>query len=210
MDFNNIQSLSADRLTSLTKSLTYEYDDTLIWTKGNHTFKFGARYPAPRSHHAARLQRLRQLRHLHLHRRQWQPGRFHRRRLRRLPARHSRRDLLRRGAPGQRRPLESLSLLRAGRMAPQPAAHPVLRRALRTAPRLLRPLRRHRQLRSQRGPGRPRASTRKASRPCWRSPFLPLPMPAIPTASLPPTPPPSTAFPACRFRATRPRASLQA
>ena len=42
MDFNNIQSLNADRLTSLTRSLTYEYDDTLIWTKGNHTFKFGA------------------------------------------------------------------------------------------------------------------------------------------------------------------------
>jgi hypothetical protein len=42
MDFNNIQSLNADRLTGLTKSLTYEYDDTLIWTKGNHTFKFGA------------------------------------------------------------------------------------------------------------------------------------------------------------------------
>jgi hypothetical protein len=42
MDFNNIQALSADRLTGLTKSYTYEYDDTLIWTKGNHTFKFGA------------------------------------------------------------------------------------------------------------------------------------------------------------------------
>jgi hypothetical protein len=42
MDFNNIQSLNADRLTSLTRSLTYEYDDTLLWTKGNHTFKFGA------------------------------------------------------------------------------------------------------------------------------------------------------------------------
>jgi hypothetical protein len=41
MDFNHIQSLSADRLTSLTKSYTYEYDDTLIWIKGNHTFKFG-------------------------------------------------------------------------------------------------------------------------------------------------------------------------
>ncbi len=42
MDFNNIQSLSADRLTSLNRSLTYEYDDTLLWSKGNHTFKFGA------------------------------------------------------------------------------------------------------------------------------------------------------------------------
>ena len=41
MDFNNIQSLNADRLTSLTKSLTYDYSDVLIWTKGNHTFKFG-------------------------------------------------------------------------------------------------------------------------------------------------------------------------
>ncbi len=41
MDFNNIQSLSADRLTGLTKSFTNEYTDTLIWTKGNHTLKFG-------------------------------------------------------------------------------------------------------------------------------------------------------------------------
>jgi hypothetical protein len=41
MDFNNIQALNADRLTGLTKSFTFEYDDTLIWTKGNHTFKFG-------------------------------------------------------------------------------------------------------------------------------------------------------------------------
>ncbi|HEY6490414.1 MAG: TonB-dependent receptor [Terracidiphilus sp.] len=41
MDFNNLQSLNADRLTSLSKSLTFEYDDTLIWTKGNHTVKFG-------------------------------------------------------------------------------------------------------------------------------------------------------------------------
>ena len=41
MDFNNIKSLNADRLTSLTQSFTYEYDDTLIWTKGNHTLKFG-------------------------------------------------------------------------------------------------------------------------------------------------------------------------
>jgi hypothetical protein len=42
MDFNNIQSLNADRLTSLTKSQTYDYNDVLIWSKGNHTFKFGA------------------------------------------------------------------------------------------------------------------------------------------------------------------------
>ena len=41
MDFNHIQSLNADRLTSLNKSFTYEYSDTLIWTKGNHTLKFG-------------------------------------------------------------------------------------------------------------------------------------------------------------------------
>ncbi len=41
MDFNNIQSLNVDRLTSLNKSFTYEYTDTLIWTKGNHTLKFG-------------------------------------------------------------------------------------------------------------------------------------------------------------------------
>lgn len=41
MDFNNIQSLNADRLTGLTKSFTYEYSDTLIWTKGSHTLKFG-------------------------------------------------------------------------------------------------------------------------------------------------------------------------
>jgi len=41
MDFNNLQSLNADRLTGLNKSFTYEYSDTLIWTKGRHTFKFG-------------------------------------------------------------------------------------------------------------------------------------------------------------------------
>jgi hypothetical protein len=41
MDFNNIQSLNADRLTGLNKSFTYEYSDTLIWVKGNHTLKFG-------------------------------------------------------------------------------------------------------------------------------------------------------------------------
>lgn len=41
MDFYNLQSLNVDRLTSLNKSLTYEYNDTLIWTKGNHTLKFG-------------------------------------------------------------------------------------------------------------------------------------------------------------------------
>ncbi|HVU44590.1 MAG TPA: TonB-dependent receptor, partial [Terracidiphilus sp.] len=41
MDFNNIQSLSADRLTSLNKSYTYEYSDNLLWNKGNHTVKVG-------------------------------------------------------------------------------------------------------------------------------------------------------------------------
>lgn len=41
MDFNNIQSLNADRLTGLTKSLTNEYNDTLIWSRGKHTLKFG-------------------------------------------------------------------------------------------------------------------------------------------------------------------------
>jgi hypothetical protein len=41
MDFNNIKSLNADRLTSLTKSNTYDYSDVLIWTKGSHTVKFG-------------------------------------------------------------------------------------------------------------------------------------------------------------------------
>lgn len=41
MDFNNIQSLNADRLTGLSKSLTNDYSDTLIWNKGRHTMKFG-------------------------------------------------------------------------------------------------------------------------------------------------------------------------
>jgi len=41
MGFNNIQGLTADRLTSLNKSNTYDYSDTLIWNKGNHTVKFG-------------------------------------------------------------------------------------------------------------------------------------------------------------------------
>jgi len=41
MDFNNIQSLSADRLTSLSKSLTDDYNDVLLWNKGAHTLKFG-------------------------------------------------------------------------------------------------------------------------------------------------------------------------
>lgn len=41
MDFNHLQNLNADRLTGLNKSFTYEYSDTLIWTKGRHTMKFG-------------------------------------------------------------------------------------------------------------------------------------------------------------------------
>ncbi|HVZ83138.1 MAG TPA: carboxypeptidase regulatory-like domain-containing protein [Terracidiphilus sp.] len=41
MDFNNLQPLNADRLTGINKSFTYDYTDTLIWTKGNHTLKFG-------------------------------------------------------------------------------------------------------------------------------------------------------------------------
>jgi hypothetical protein len=41
MDFNNIQSLNADRLTSQSKSFTNDYTDVLIWTKGKHTMKFG-------------------------------------------------------------------------------------------------------------------------------------------------------------------------
>ncbi|UWZ81843.1 TonB-dependent receptor [Occallatibacter riparius] len=41
MDFNNIQSLDADRLTGLNKSFTYEYADTLTWIKGKHAMKFG-------------------------------------------------------------------------------------------------------------------------------------------------------------------------
>jgi len=41
MGFINIQSLNADRLTELTKSNTFDYSDVLIWSKGNHTIKFG-------------------------------------------------------------------------------------------------------------------------------------------------------------------------
>jgi hypothetical protein len=41
MDFNNLQSLNADRLTSLSKSKTYDYSDTFIWTHGTHIIKFG-------------------------------------------------------------------------------------------------------------------------------------------------------------------------
>jgi hypothetical protein len=41
MDFNHLQSLKADRLTGLNKSNTNEYTDTLIWSMGRHTLKFG-------------------------------------------------------------------------------------------------------------------------------------------------------------------------
>jgi hypothetical protein len=41
MGFNNIQSLTADRLTGLNESFTYDYSDTLIWSNGNHTIKAG-------------------------------------------------------------------------------------------------------------------------------------------------------------------------
>jgi hypothetical protein len=41
MDFNNLQSLNADRLTGLNQSKTYDYADTLIWTHRLHIIKFG-------------------------------------------------------------------------------------------------------------------------------------------------------------------------
>jgi hypothetical protein len=39
--FNNISSLTADRLNSTTKSNTYVYEDSLSWSKGSHQMKFG-------------------------------------------------------------------------------------------------------------------------------------------------------------------------
>ena len=42
IDFNNISSLNADRLSSLSNSNTYVYTDSLSWTKGHHEFRFGA------------------------------------------------------------------------------------------------------------------------------------------------------------------------
>ena len=59
MDFNNIRSLNADRLTGLTKSDTYDYSDVLIWSKGNHTFKFGHGHSDIGSDHATGIQRIR-------------------------------------------------------------------------------------------------------------------------------------------------------
>ena len=41
VDFNNLQGLSADRLSSLNQSKTYVYTDALSWTHRNHNFKFG-------------------------------------------------------------------------------------------------------------------------------------------------------------------------
>jgi hypothetical protein len=41
MDFNNIRSLNADRISGVNQSQTYDYNDVLIWTKGKHTAKFG-------------------------------------------------------------------------------------------------------------------------------------------------------------------------
>jgi Carboxypeptidase regulatory-like domain len=41
MDFNNIKSLDADRLTNLGNSLTNVYTDNLSWIKGRHTMRFG-------------------------------------------------------------------------------------------------------------------------------------------------------------------------
>jgi hypothetical protein len=42
VDFNNLQGLTADRLSSVDQSKTYIYTDALSWTHHNHTFKFGA------------------------------------------------------------------------------------------------------------------------------------------------------------------------
>lgn len=40
--FQHLQSLNADRLSSLNQSNIAVYSDTLSWVHGNHTFKFGA------------------------------------------------------------------------------------------------------------------------------------------------------------------------
>lgn len=42
LDFNFLTSLDADRLSSVTKSRTFQYTDTLSWVKGAHNLKFGA------------------------------------------------------------------------------------------------------------------------------------------------------------------------
>jgi hypothetical protein len=41
LDFFHVSSLNADRLSSLSKSNTYVYADSLSWLKGNHQMKFG-------------------------------------------------------------------------------------------------------------------------------------------------------------------------
>jgi hypothetical protein len=41
VSFQNIQGLTVGRLSSLNKSHIFVYTDTLSWTHGNHTFKFG-------------------------------------------------------------------------------------------------------------------------------------------------------------------------
>jgi hypothetical protein len=43
ISFGNLQGLTAGRLSSLGNSITNEYQDTLIWTRGRHTMKFGGR-----------------------------------------------------------------------------------------------------------------------------------------------------------------------
>jgi hypothetical protein len=40
-DFNSIDSLNVNRLSGINKSNVFEYTDTLSWTKGRHTMKFG-------------------------------------------------------------------------------------------------------------------------------------------------------------------------
>ena len=42
VDFNNISSLNADRLSSVRNSNTYVYTDTLSWSKGRHDVRVGA------------------------------------------------------------------------------------------------------------------------------------------------------------------------
>ena len=41
LDFNNLSSFNADRLSSTTQSNTYVYVDSVAWTKGTHNLKFG-------------------------------------------------------------------------------------------------------------------------------------------------------------------------
>ncbi len=41
LDFANLTNLDADRLSSITKSRTFVYTDSLSWIKGHHTMKFG-------------------------------------------------------------------------------------------------------------------------------------------------------------------------